>query len=317
MQKVTNPNLMTTSSNSTSSTLSSLSPSKPFQTIGIVGCGLMGGSFALAVKKAQLANRIVGFSQSAASVEKAIQLGAIDSAASSLLDLAQQSDLILLAVPVAATQKTLEAIKEGLQAHAFIMDVGSTKLDVCEAAELALGHLYSQFLPCHPIAGRERAGIEHSCVDLYENCKVILCPHSSTSENTLQAAQAIWQALGSQIVFMHAQEHDEIYATVSHLPHLLAFAYINSIVNAPKSEKNFSLAGTGFRDFSRIAGSDPTMWRDILLANKKQVLHSLEAFSTELEQIKKMVATDDGAQLSKAIATASAARGKWQLNRSH
>ena len=317
MQKVTNPNLMTTSSNSTSSPLSSLSPSKPFQTIGIVGCGLMGGSFALAVKKAQLANRIVGFSQSAASVEKAIQLGAIDSAASSLLDLAQQSDLILLAVPVAATQKTLEAIKEGLQAHAFIMDVGSTKLDVCEAAELALGHLYSQFLPCHPIAGRERAGIEHSCVDLYENCKVILCPHSSTSENTLQAAQAIWQALGSQIVFMHAQEHDEIYATVSHLPHLLAFAYINSIVNAPKSEKNFSLAGTGFRDFSRIACSDPTMWRDILLANKKQVLHSLEAFSTELEQIKKMVATDDGAQLSKAIATASAARGKWQLNRSH
>lgn len=317
MQKVTNPNLMTTSSNSTSSPLSSLSPSKPFQTIGIVGCGLMGGSFALAVKKAQLANRIVGFSQSATSVEKAIQLGAIDTAASSLLDLAQQCDLILLAVPVAATQKTLEAIKAGLQAHAFIMDVGSTKLDVCEAAELALGHLYSQFLPCHPIAGRERAGIEHSCVDLYENCKVILCPHSSTSENTLQAAQAIWQALGSQIVFMHAQEHDEIYATVSHLPHLLAFAYINSIVNAPKSEKNFSLAGTGFRDFSRIAGSDPTMWRDILLANKKQVLHSLEAFSTELEQIKKMVATDDGAQLSKAIATASAARGKWQLNRSH
>lgn len=317
MQKVTDPNLMTTSYNSTSSTLSSISPSKPFQTIGIVGCGLMGGSFALAVKKAQLANRIVGFSQSAASVEKAIQLGAIDSAASSLLDLAQQCDLILLAVPVAATQKTLEAIKAGLQAHAFIMDVGSTKLDVCEAAELALGHLYSQFLPCHPIAGRERAGIEHSCVDLYENCKVILCPHSSTSENTLQAAQAVWQALGSQIVFMHAQEHDEIYATVSHLPHLLAFAYINSIVNAPKSEKNFSLAGTGFRDFSRIAGSDPTMWRDILLANKKQVLHSLEAFSTELEQIKKMVATDDGAQLSKAIATASAARGKWQLNRSH
>lgn len=288
-----------------------------FQKVGIVGCGLMGGSFALAIKKANIASHVVGFSQSITSVNKALQLGAIDSAADSLLELAKQCDLILLAVPVAATQKTLEAILPGLQKHAFIMDVGSTKLDVCEAAELALGDSYSQFLPCHPIAGRERAGIEHSCVDLYENCKVILCPHSSTPESIVLKAQSLWQTLGSQIVFMQAQEHDEIYATVSHLPHLLAFAYINSILNAPKTEKNFALAGTGFRDFSRIAGSDPTMWRDILIANQKQVLQSLDAFSIELEKLKQMVAKADGTQLSQAISQASNARGKWQLNRSH
>jgi prephenate dehydrogenase len=304
------------SGSSNSSTNSSTTPVH-FQKVGIVGCGLMGGSFALAIKKANITQHVVGFSQSTASVDKALQLGAIDSAAQSLLDLAQQCDLILLAVPVAATQKTLEAIAPGLQKNAFIMDVGSTKLDVCEAAELALGNLYSQFLPCHPIAGRERAGIEHSCVDLYENCKVILCPHSSIPESILLKAQSLWQNLGSQIVFMHAQEHDEIYATVSHLPHLLAFAYINSILNAPKSDKNFALAGTGFRDFSRIAGSEPTMWRDILIANQKQVLQSLDAFSIELEKLKQMVATADGAQLSQAISQASNARGKWQLNRSH
>ena len=288
-----------------------------FQKVGIVGCGLMGGSFALAIKKAKITQHVVGFSQSKTSVDKALQLGAIDSAAPSLLELAQQCELILLAVPVAATQKTLEAILPGLQKNTFIMDVGSTKLDVCEAAELALGNLYSQFLPCHPIAGRERAGIEHSCVDLYENCKVILCPHSSTPESIVLKAQSLWQTLGSQIVFMHAQEHDEIYATVSHLPHLLAFAYINSILNTPKSDKNFALAGTGFRDFSRIAGSDPTMWRDILVANQKQVLQSLDAFSVELEKLKQMMTNSDGTQLSQAIGQASEARGKWQLNRSH
>ncbi len=310
---------MTSHSSLSSFSGSSNSSTTPvhFQKVGIVGCGLMGGSFALAIKKANITEHVVGFSQSTTSVDKALQLGAIDSAAHSLLDLAQQCDLILLAVPVAATKKTLETILPGLQKNAFIMDVGSTKLDVCEAAELALGDLYSQFLPCHPIAGRERAGIEHSCVDLYENCKVILCPHSSTPESILFKAQSVWQTLGSQIVFMHAQEHDEIYATVSHLPHLLAFAYINSILNAPKSEKNFALAGTGFRDFSRIAGSDPTMWRDILVANQKQVLQSLDAFSIELEKLKQMVAKADGAQLSQAISQASDARGKWQLNRSH
>lgn len=288
-----------------------------FQTVGIVGCGLMGGSFALAIKKAKIAQQVVGFSPSAQSVEKALQLGAIDKAADSLASLAQQSDFILLAVPVAATHTTLNAMLPHLPAHCFIMDVGSTKLDVCEAARLALGDNYHQFLPCHPIAGRERAGIEHSSDDLYENCKVILCPHSTTPESVLLQGQAVWQTLGSQIIFMHAQEHDEVYATVSHLPHLLAFAYINSILNAPKSDKNFELAGTGFRDFSRIAGSDPTMWRDILIANQKQVLHSLEAFSNELEKLKQMVVNHDGEQLSQAIRQASQARGKWQLNRSH
>ena len=286
-----------------------------FDQLGLVGCGLMGGSFALALKRAGLVRRVVGFSPSEATRQRALDMGVIETMALSAAQAAQGSDIVLVAVPVAATQSTLAALAGALSPQALRMDVGSTKRDVVQAAELALGDKLATFVPAHPIAGKEVAGVAHADVNLYTGCQVILTPMEKTGTAQLAQAQALWTALGAQVRLMSALDHDSAFAAVSHLPHMLAFAAMNAVNSQAQAADLLSLAGPGFRDFTRIAASDPAVWRDILHANRDQLLlqsghlrEALQAFETALAQ-------GDSSALQALITTASQSRAAWSLKR--
>ena len=240
--------------------------------LGLIGCGLIGGSFALALKKAKLVKRVVGYSKSPSTTERAKQLGAIDVAAPSALLAVSGADLVLIAVPVSASEATFKAIRHGISADTLVMDVGSTKGDVIEAARRGLQEQFGCFVPAHPIAGKEVSGIEHAEAGLFKGRQVVLTPVKATRRSLVQTATRAWTAIGANVVQMTPEAHDSAFAAVSHLPHLLAFAFINGIAGQENGERFMRLAGTGFRDFSRIAASDPAVWRDILLANREQVL---------------------------------------------
>jgi len=286
-----------------------------FDQLGLVGCGLMGGSFALALKRAGLVRRVVGFSPSQATRQRALDMGVIDAVASSADQAAQGSDLVLVAVPVAATQSTLAALSGALSSQALLMDVGSTKRDVVQAAENALGNKLATFVPAHPIAGKEVAGVAHADVDLYTGCQVILTPIAQTGKAQLAQAQSLWTALGAHVRTMSALDHDSAFAAVSHLPHMLAFAAMNA-VNAQDQAAHFlSLAGPGFRDFTRIAASDPAVWRDILHANRDQLLLQSQHLREALQAFESALAEGDSVTLQKLITAASQSRAAWSLKR--
>lgn len=282
-----------------------------FEQLGLIGCGLMGGSFALALKKAGLVKRVVGYSKSPSTTEKARQLGVIDVEAPSALLAVSGADLVLLAVPVAATEASFKAMKHLLNAKTLLMDVGSTKRDVVEAARRTLGNHLGTFVPAHPIAGKELAGIEHADANLYTGKQVILTPIERTLTTQLRQAEAVWQALGCRVRQMSPQAHDSAYAVVSHLPHLLAFAYMNGILGQGHSKDQLSLAGPGFRDFTRIAASDPKVWRDIFSANKDELLVQSRLFREALLALEQAVANGQLDTLTDLIAQANRARSGW------
>jgi prephenate dehydrogenase len=286
-----------------------------FDQLGLVGCGLMGGSFALALKRAGLVRRVVGFSPSEATRQRALDMGVIDAVALSADEAANGSDLVLVAVPVAATQSTLVALAATLSPQALVMDVGSTKRDVVQAAEIALGDKLASFVPAHPIAGKEVAGVAHADVDLYTGCQVILTPMEQTGKAQLAQAQALWTALGAQVRTMSALDHDSAFAAVSHLPHMLAFAAMNALNSQDQAAHFLSLAGPGFRDFTRIAASDPAVWRDILHANRDQLLLQLQHVRAALQAFETALAQGDSATLQALITAASQSRAAWSLKR--
>lgn len=282
-----------------------------FNQLGLIGCGLMGGSFALALKKAGLVKRVVGYSKSPSTVEKARRLGVIDVMAESALLAVSGSDIVLIAVPVAASEGTFKAIRHLVDKNVLFMDVGSTKRDVVDAARRVLKERLPSFVPAHPIAGREVAGIEHADATLYQGRKVILTPLEQTDPVLTQKATDVWAAIGCQVLKMSPENHDAAFAAVSHLPHLLAFAYVNAMTAQPSGHEFLSLAGPGFRDFTRIAASDPTVWRDILLSNREEVLKQSEAFRAALEQMERQMRDWSGQTLQQMIQTASDARSQW------
>ncbi|TAK93364.1 MAG: prephenate dehydrogenase/arogenate dehydrogenase family protein [Aquabacterium sp.] len=284
-----------------------------FNQLGLIGCGLMGGSFALALKKAGLVKRVVGYSKSPSTVEKARRLGVIDVAAESALLAVSGSDIVLIAVPVAASEGTFKAIRHLVDPGVLFMDVGSTKRDVVDAARRVLKERLPSFVPAHPIAGREVAGIEHADASLYQGRKTILTPLPQTNPALIQKATDVWAAVGCQVLKMTPENHDAAFAAVSHLPHLLAFAYMNAMAEQPLGQEYLSLAGPGFRDFTRIAASDPTIWRDILLSNREEVLKQSEAFRNALEQMERQMRDWNGPTLQEQIQSASDARSQWQL----
>ena len=286
-----------------------------FDQLGLVGCGLMGGSFALALKRAGLVRRVVGFSPSEATRQRALDMGVIDAAALDASQAAHGSDLVLVAVPVAATQSTFAALSSALSPQALLMDVGSTKRDVVQAAELALGDKLATFVPAHPIAGKEVSGVAHADVDLYTGCQVILTPIAQTGTTQLAKAQAVWAALGAQVRTMSALEHDSAFAAVSHLPHMLAFAAMNALNAQDQGAHFLSLAGPGFRDFTRIAASDPAVWRDILHANRDQLLLQSQHLREALQAFETALAQGDSAALQALITAASQSRAAWSLKR--
>ena len=273
----------------------------------------MGGSFALALKRAGLVKRVVGYSKSPTTTERARQIGVIDVEAPSALLAVSGADIVLLAVPVLATEATFKAIRHLITPTTLVMDVGSTKQDVVEAARRVLRENVGCFVPAHPIAGREVSGVEHADANLYNGRQVILTPIERTFTIQLQKAVDVWSALGCDVVQMSPQAHDAAYAAVSHLPHLLAFALMNSIESQPYGMDYLSLAGPGFRDFTRIAASEPKMWRDILLANKEELLAQSKAFQQALQSLEKLISSGQGDALENLIQQASQTRADWRM----
>ncbi len=287
-----------------------------FEQLGLIGCGLMGGSFALALKRAKLVKRVVGYSKSPSTTERAKQMGVIDVAAPSALLAVSGADLVLLAVPVAASEATFKAIRHGIGAETLVMDVGSTKSDVIHAARIGLEGKLKCFVPAHPIAGKEVAGIEHADAELFTGRQVVLTPIKATLRSNVQRASQVWTGVGAQVSTMTHEAHDSAFAAVSHLPHLLAFAFMNSIAAQPDAKQFLDLAGPGFRDFTRIAAGEPNLWRDVLLANREQVLRQSQAFRESLNLFEALISDGNVPELDEAIAAASQLRGQWRLGSS-
>ncbi len=284
-----------------------------FEQLGLIGCGLMGGSFALAMKKAGLVQRVVGYSKSPSTTERARPLGVIDVEAPSALLAAAGADIVLLAVPVAATEATLKAIKHLVTPQMLVMDVGSTKADVVKAARSALQGQLGSFVPAHPITGREVSGVEHADASLYHGRQVILTPTERTLTAQLRRAEELWTQLGARVSSMSPESHDAAFAAVSHLPHMLAFAMLSSINAQPNANELLALAGPGFRDFTRIAASDPKMWRDILRANRDEVLAQSRLFKQALQGLEDAMQADSDQPLEDLITLASHTRAHWRM----
>ena len=284
-----------------------------FEQLGLIGCGLMGGSFALALKRAGLVKRVVGYSKSPSTTERARQMGVIDVEAPSALLAVSGADIVLLAVPVSATEATFKAIRHLINPNTLLMDVGSTKRDVVDAARRVLRDNVGCFVPAHPITGKEVSGVENADVNLYAGKQVILTPIERTFTKQLQKAVDVWSALGCNVVKMSPQAHDAAFAAVSHLPHLIAFALINGISGQANGQDYLSLAGPGFRDFSRISASDPKMWRDILIANREELLDQSKIFQQTLQSLEKLISSGDGDALEKLVEQASDTRANWRI----
>jgi prephenate dehydrogenase len=284
-----------------------------FNQLGVIGCGLMGGSFALALKRAGLVKRVVGYSKSPSTTEKAKKLGIIDVAAESALLAVSGSDIVLLAVPVAATETTFKAIRHLVEPGVLFMDVGSTKRDVVDAARRVLRERVTSFVPAHPITGKEVSGITHADAALYSGRQVIITPLAQTLPEMVQKATDVWSAIGAQVLKMTPENHDAAFAAVSHLPHLLAFAYFSAVVNQPAGKDFLSLAGPGFRDFTRIAASNPEMWRDVLVANREEVLKQSQRFRRALDALEHVIREGNGDALEGLIRGPAEGRSNWQM----
>ena len=284
-----------------------------FEQLGLIGCGLMGGSFALALKQAGLVKRVVGYSKSPSTTERARKMGVIDVEAPSALLAVAGADIVLLAVPVAATERTLKSIKHLITPQMLVMDVGSTKADVVSAARSALGSRLGSFIPAHPITGKELAGVEHADANLYRGAKVVITPTERTLTAQLHKAQLLWLALGCEVSTMSPQAHDAAFAAVSHLPHLLAFAMMNSITGQTHGDDFLSLAGPGFRDFTRIAASDPKVWRDILLSNREELIAQSKLFQQALRNIEQAMEKGNAQALEDMLTLASETRAHWRM----
>jgi prephenate dehydrogenase len=284
-----------------------------FEQLGLIGCGLMGGSFALAAKRAGLVKRVVGYSKSPSTTERARQMGVIDVEAPSALLAVSGADIVLLAVPVAATEATFKAIRHLVTGSMLIMDVGSTKRDVVEAARRVLRDHIGSFVPAHPITGKELSGVVLADPELYRGKQVILTPIERTQTLQLRRAQELWEALGCHVQQMSPDAHDAAFAAVSHLPHMLAFALIHAITGQPRGKDFLGLAGPGFRDFTRIAASDPKVWRDILLSNRVELAEQARLFQRSLEDMLALAESGDGEKLQEMIGLASQARAHWRM----
>ena len=284
-----------------------------FNQLGVIGCGLMGGSFALALKRAGLVKRVIGYSKSPSTTERAKKLGVIDDTAESALLAVSGSDIVLMAVPVSASESTFRAIRHLVEPGVLFMDVGSTKRDVVDAARRVLKDRLASFGPAHPIAGKEVAGIAHADASLYAGRQVIITPLPQTDADLVQKATDVWSAIGAQVLRMTPENHDAAFAAVSHLPHMLAFAFFSSVAKQPAGRDFLSLAGPGFRDFTRIAASDPQVWRDILMSNREEILKQSMRFRHTLDAMEHVMKSGNVEALEDLIRNASDARAGWQM----
>ena len=277
----------------------------------IIGVGLIGGSFALALREAGAAGEIVGVGRSAANLEEALRLGVIDRIAPDVDEAVRDADLVMLAVPVGQMAALMQQIAPCLGAHTVVTDAGSTKGDVVALARRHLPQHLASFVPGHPIAGAEKSGVGAADAGLFRGRQTVLTPLPETDAGATELVLNAWQACGARVAEMTPENHDRIFAAVSHLPHLLAFALVEDMASRANGEELFSFAAGGFRDFTRIAGSSPEMWRDIFLANREPLLDELDVYRAQLDRLRAMLEQGDGAALEKVFSHARAARNKW------
>jgi prephenate dehydrogenase len=285
----------------------------------VVGVGLIGGSFALALKAAAAVGEVVGVGRTRANLGAALERGVCDRVLTRdepwLRELAT-ADVVLVAAPVAQLPGLFAAMAPALGPATLVTDAGSTKQDVVAAARSAFGEsLLGRFVPAHPIAGTEHSGAAAAFASLYRDRNVVLTPLDETDAAATARVAALWTLCGARVRLLDAATHDRIFAAVSHLPHVLAFALVDALARRPEAEELFRYAASGFRDFTRIAGSSPEMWRDVALANRDALLAELHAYRDALDDVTARVAAADGAALEALFARASAARRKWEADR--
>jgi len=278
-------------------------------TLAIVGAGLIGGSFALALKQAGAVREVLGVGRNPARLTVARELGLIDRAVD--WPQAGEADCILLALPVGETEAVLRQLAPHLKPGAIVTDAGSTKANVVAAARVALGERFVDFVPGHPIAGSEQSGPGAARADLYRGKRVVLTPQADTRADAVATVRALWEAAGAQVETLDPMQHDRIFAAVSHLPHLAAYALVDDLARRADGDTFFRFAASGFRDFTRIAGSSPEMWRDIALANRAAVLAELDAYLEALQMLRQSIAGEDAAALLEIFSRARAAREHW------
>jgi prephenate dehydrogenase len=276
----------------------------------IVGAGLIGGSLAATLKQAGIVDEVIGLGRRRETLEQAKALGLIDVIADSPAQIAG-AEVVVLATPVAQMETVLAGIAPHLGEQTIVTDAGSTKFDVIAVARKILGPKFSHFVAGHPIAGAESNGPQAARADLFRGKNVVLCPTAETDPVAVDRITALWQSAGTQVVRMDAARHDRIFAAVSHLPHLAAFALVDDLAGRPDSAEFFRYAASGFRDFTRIAGSSPEMWRDIALANREALLAELIAYRDKLDEIAAALGKGDAVALETIFSRASAARRNW------
>jgi prephenate dehydrogenase len=282
-----------------------------FEKVAIVGVGLIGGSFALALKEKKLSRHVVGAGRGAANLKLALERGAIDSIAADAATAVQDADLVLIATPVAQIERIFVLIESKIKPNAIVCDAGSTKRDVVAAARKGLGGKVAQFVPAHPVAGAEKSGAGAASAGLFQGRRLVLTPLPENREEDVEAVAALWTGIGAQVSRMTPEEHDGVLAAVSHLPHLLAYALVNDVSARANAAQLFGYAAGGFRDFTRIASSHPEMWRDICLANSDELLKEVAHFSAQIEKIKMLLEKKDSKAIEKLFADARAARERW------
>jgi len=279
----------------------------PVDCLGVVGVGLIGGSFALSLKAAGGVGRVLGFSRTEATLRAALALGVIDEAATDLSALAR-CDVVLLATPVGQLPAVMEALARHLAPGAVVTDGGSTKRDVIACARAALGAALPRFVPAHPIAGAETSGPAAARAGLFAARPVVLTPVAETDAGALARVRALWQTTGARVLSMDAEAHDRALAATSHLPHVLAFAMMNAVAAREHADAMLELTGGGFRDFTRIAASSPEMWRDICLSNRDLLCAEIDDYAARLAHLREAIARGDGSALEREFARAREAR---------
>jgi len=279
--------------------------------LAVIGVGLIGGSLARALREAGEVKEIVGCGRSRENLEKAVELGVIDRYSHDVGEAVKGADMIFVGVPLGAMKGVFEAMKGHLADDAILTDGGSAKGSVVRDATEAFGELPRRFVPGHPIAGTEKNGVEASFSTLYRNRRVILTPLAGTDPDAVARVRAMWEACGAEVTEMPVEHHDEVLAATSHLPHMLAFGLVDALARMKENDEIFRYAAGGFRDFTRIASSNPVMWRDICIANAPALSHMLAAFADEMKDLAETIAAGDGDHLLEIFERAKAARDRY------
>lgn len=288
-----------------------MSAALAFNRITIVGVGLIGGSFARALRKHASVGTIVGCSRQREHLERARQLGVVDAITTDPAKAVRDADLVLLATPVGAMQGLFEAIRPALSTDTVVTDAGSTKTSVIAAAKAVFGDMPPRFVPGHPVAGTENSGVEASFDSLFAQRRVILTPTPQTDADALACVRSAWQACGAQVTQMDAAHHDHVLAATSHLPHLLAYSLVDTLAQLNEHTEIFKYAAGGFADFTRIASSSPAMWTDIVQANRDELLAVLDQYTQGVATLRRAIETDDRAAVHACFERAKAARDRF------